>query len=391
MQPDVERSQHVREALASLRLDALICRLPENVVLLSGYYPIVGQSFVVFPQEGEPILIAPAQERYLAGEGSIADIRAFDCWRLGDLTAAKCQARLLRQLCAEKQLYGKAIGYEDSFEVIAPPQLAAEPPVLSPQTFGMLQDIFGSALRPATELLYQLRAIKSPMEIARLRRANEIACLGLQTFKEWAQPGRTEAEVAAAVEQTIYSRGVGYQGARYARGWAQVMSGPNTETAWFYPVSKDRRIQRGDLVVIELGTVVDGYWSDLTRTVVAGQASDLQRQVYQTVLEAQQADLIAERPGVRGDEVDAVGRKIVAERGFGQYFVHHTGHGIGFRYHEPYPSLHPDSRHVLAAGHVHSIEPGIYIPGFGGVRVEDDAVVLETGAEFLSKTSFGLD
>jgi len=391
MQTDAERTRRVREALASLRLDALICRLSENVVLLSGYYPIIGQSFVVFPLEGDPTIIVPAQESYLAEAGGIGDIRTFECFRLGTPPVVESQARLLKRVCAEKRLVGKAVGYEDCFETIAPEQNSAEPAVIAPPTITMLQEAVGSALRPATELLFQLRAIKTPAEVSRLRRANEVACLGLEAFRVAVQPGRTEAEVAAAVEQTILARGVGYQGARSARGWAQVMSGPNTETAWYYPVSTDRRLQPGDLVLIELGTEVDGYWSDLTRTATVGPASDRQREVYQAVLDAQQADLLAERPGMRGDEVDAIGRKLIADRGFGQYFVHHTGHGIGFRYHEPFPWLHPDSRQTLHAGHVHSVEPGIYIPGFAGVRLEDDVVLLESGVEILSKTGFGLD
>jgi Xaa-Pro aminopeptidase len=259
-------------------------------------------------------------------------------------------------------------------------------------TVAILQEVFGSALRGATDLLYQVAAVKTPVEISRLRRANEVACLGLEAFKAEARPGRTEAEIAAAVEAAIYAQGTGHRGARYARGWAQVMSGPNTETAWFYPISTARKLQPGDLVMIELGTVVDGYWSDLTRTIVAdGNATARQREIYETLLDGQQADLIADRPGTRGEVVDAVGRQIIAERGFGQYFVHHTGHGIGFRYHEPYPLLAPGSRHTIAAGNVHSIEPGIYIPGFGGMRVEDDVVVLDSGAEYLSRTTFGLD
>ncbi|HEX8958704.1 MAG TPA: M24 family metallopeptidase, partial [Solirubrobacterales bacterium] len=103
------------------------------------------------------------------------------------------------------------------------------------------------------------------------------------------------------------------------------------------------------------------------------------------------AVLAASRPGARGDEVDGVGRRLLDSAGLGRFFIHHTGHGIGFRYHEPYPWIHPDSWQVLAEGNVHSIEPGVYIPGFGGVRLEDDTLETETGAEFLSKTDFGLD
>lgn len=391
MQPDGDRRRRVREALAVARLDAFVCRLPENVVLLTGCYPIIGQTWVVYPQTGEPTLIVPAQEAYLAEDCSLDDVRPYECGRIGDPTPVETCARLLRQVCQGKGLVDKAIGYEDSPEVVAPPQAAAEPLFVGQATVALLQEAFGSGLRPADELFTQLKSVKTPAEVTRLSRTNEIACVGLSVFKDEAQPGRRETEVAAAVERAIYSRGVGFKGAFSARAWAQVMSGPNTETAWYYPVSKERRIQPGDLVLIELATVVDGYWSDLTRTVVAGKASDRQREVHQLVLDAQAADLLAARPGARGDEVDAAGRRLIVERGLGDNFVHHTGHGVGFRYHEPRPWLHPDSRQTLVVGHVHTIEPGIYIPGFGGIRVEDDAVVLREGAEFLSHTDFGLD
>ena len=391
MVQDPERAGRVREALAASRLDALVCRLPENLVLLTGYYPIIGQSIVVFPAEGEATLIAPTQEGYLAAETDIADVRLYDCWRLGDPSPAESQARLLRQVAAEKRLGGSAIGFEDAFTSVAPPQMAGEPPMIGPAWSALLDESFGPPIQPATELLDVLRATKTPLEVERLRRANRVASLALATFKEETQPGRTEVEVGAAVERAVMTLGVGFEGARSARGFAQVMAGPNAETAWYYPVSNDRRIARGDLVVIELGAVVDGYWSDLTRTVAAGPASDRQREVYEAVKRAQMADLAACQPGARGDEVDAVGRRLLGEVGLARYFLHHTGHGLGFHYHEPYPWLHPDSRQTLAVGHVHSIEPGVYIPGFGGVRLEDDVAVLASGAEFLSRTDFGLD
>ncbi len=391
MPADTERWRRVREALTAKGLDALICCLPENVLLLTGVYPIIGQTAAVFPVDGEPVLVTPAQEQYLAEGSGIGDVRAYECWRLGDPSPADSLRKLLGQACADRGLTGRAIGYEDDFASFAPPQMSGEPPQMTGAWASLLRDAVGGAPRPATDLLYLLRARKTPIEVERIRRANRVACVGLETFKAEAKPGRTEAEVSAVIEQTILAKGVGFEGARSARGWAQITSGPRTETMWYYPVSSNRRIAEGDLVIVELGVEVDGYWSDLTRTVVAGRASERQREVYDAVRRAQAADLSSCRPGARGDEVDAVGRRILDAAGLGRYFVHHTGHGLGFRYHEPYPSIHPDSRQALAEGNVHSLEPGVYVPGFGGVRLEDDAVETADGAEYLSKTDFGLD
>jgi len=389
---DSTRDGNIRQALTAARLDALVCRLPENVVCLTGYYPQIGFSFVVYPATGEPVLIVPRPERDQAASGTVADIRTFETWRIGDPAPLESVTRLLRQVVQEKGLAGRAIGFEGAFEAIAPSQLAGEPYVPAGVTQRTIGEVVGVPPIDATNLLDEVRARKTPEEIAKLRLASEIAALGLRTFKELAQPGRREAEVAAAVEATIYRDGTGYQGARFARAWAQVSSGPNTIEAWYYPVSQSRVIQPGEVVLIELGTVVDGYWSDLTRTVVAGgNATPRQRELYNAVCAAQQASLRAARPGVSGRDADAAGRQVLAEAGLDRYFLHHTGHGIGFRYHEPIPWLHPDSDHVLAVGHVHSIEPGVYSPEFGGIRVEDDAVVLEDGAELLSRREFDLD
>lgn len=392
MNSDAQRDAQIREALAAAKLDALICRLPENLVCLTGYYPQIGLSFVVYPADGEPVVIVPRPERESAAAGLVADVRTYETWRLEELPPMESVARLLGQIVQEKKLTGKRIGYEGSFEAISPSQMAGEPYLGALPTQQLLAGLVGGALVDATEDLNQIRARKTPREIEKLRLANEVAGLGLRVFKEQAQPGRTEAQVAAAVEAAIYGQGIGYRGVRYARAWAQVFSGPNTIEGWFYPVSSDRVIQAGDLVMIEMGTVVDGYWSDLTRTVVAGgKATARQRELYQLVGAAQRASLEAARPGVPGREADAAGRRVLEEAGLGACFKHHTGHGIGFRYHEPIPSVHPASTHTLAVGHVHSIEPGVYSPDFGGLRIEDIAVVLEGGAQLLSTRDFDLE
>lgn len=389
---DLERDRRIREALASAHLDAVVCRLPENVVCLSGYYPQIGCSLVVYSAEGEPVLICPRNEREAAAPGSVSDVRIYETWRLPDPSPWESVERILGQVIEEKKLANRSIGWEASFEAIAPSQLAGEPYVPAAPTQRMIAGLLENPPLDATEILNIIRARKTPIEIERLRRANEIAGLGLLAFRKHARPGLTEAQVAAAVEAAIYGEGTGYEGARYARGFAQVFSGPNTVEGWYYPVSTDRVIQPGDLVMIELGTVVDGYWSDLTRTVVAGgNATSRQREVYEAVTAAQRAALEAARPGVSGRAPDAAARRVLAEVGLDQYFVHHTGHGLGFRYHEPYPSVHPRSTHTLEVGHVHSIEPGVYVPTFGGLRIEDNVVIGENGADFLSRRDVGLE
>jgi Xaa-Pro dipeptidase len=389
---DQERRDRVRRALAEAKLDALVCRLAENVVLLSGYYPQVGATLCLFPAEGEPVLIMPRFEQELADRGFVADRRLFDTWQNRYPAPAESHARLLREVVEEKGLRGGAVGYEGSFETIAPNQLSGEPTGVGAPTIDLIREaVGGDRLVDATQMIYQLRARKTETELARLRIANEVAAIGLRAFKEHAVAGATEAAVSAAVESAIRRDGCGYQGARFAFGWGQVTSGTATSENWGYPVSSARKLERGDLVVIELGVVVDGYWADVTRTVTVGPANDRQREIHGLVKRAQAASLAAVRAGASGSAVDAVGREIIAAGGYGENFVHHTGHGIGFRYHEPIPFVAPASGHVLEEGHVHSIEPGIYVPGFGGCRLEDICYVGPSGGENLSPTDFGLD
>ncbi len=241
------------------------------------------------------------------------------------------------------------------------------------------------ATRPQS-VIEELRLIKTPREIEKLRIANEVAGFGLTAFKEKVKPGVKESEVSAAVEEAIHANGVGYKGVQSARGWAYVMSGPDTATSHRpYLISTDRRLKEGDLVIIELGTVVDGYWSDLTRTLVAGdKASQKQQEIYDLILAAQKAAMEKMLPGTAEKEVDQAARELIAKGGYGDHFVHHTGHSIGLRYHEPIPWLHPASEGILREGMVSTVEPGIYMEGFGGIRIEDDVAVFKEGAQYLS-------
>ena len=392
MELDRERRDAAQVALRAAGIDALVCRLPEHIVLLSGYYPNVGASLIVFPAEGEPTLILPRFEREFADRGFVADQRFFDTWQNRYPPPPVHLARILADVLSEKNLQTATIGYEGGFEQFAPNMLSGEPTGVGTATQKLIQDAAtGARLLDATNLLNQLRARKTATEIARLRIANEVAAMGLVAFKAAVHAGMTEAAVSAAVESTIRRDGCGYKNARFAFGWAQVTSGLATAQNWGYPVSSARKLETGDLVVIELGVVVDGYWADLTRTVSVGPATERQREVYQVVERAKAASLAAVGNGVSGVAADKAGRDVITAAGYADNFVHHTGHGIGFRYHEPIPFVAPHSVHSLEIGHVFSIEPGIYIEGFGGIRLEDNCALLPSGGEYLAIADILLD
>jgi Xaa-Pro dipeptidase len=162
-----------------------------------------------------------------------------------------------------------------------------------------------------------------------------------------------------------------------------VASGPNSANP--HHTAGDRRIQRGDLVILDGGARVDGYCSDITRTVAVGELSEEGRTIYELVLQANRAGFAAVRPEASGADIDAAARKVIEDGGYGQYFVHRTGHGLGIEIHEP-PYLHSAEQEPLPEGSTFTVEPGIYLPGVGGVRIEDNVVLAYSGGECL--TSF---
>lgn len=384
---DQERRERVRRALAEAGLDALVCRLPEHVVLLAGCWPVIGRTLVLFPAAGDPILIAPRAERDWI-DPALEDVRAFECWRLTDPPPEESLERLLRGAIEERGLAGKRIGIDAGvgFEDQAPSHRLTEPTGPAAPTAA----IYALALRGAemvdgTTLLYELRARKTAQEVERLRVVNEIAGFGIEAFHRAARPGVSEAAVAAAVEAAIMERGTGHKETKAAHGQAQVFSGPRTVEGWFYPVTSRRVIQEGELVMLELGTVADGYWSDLTRTVVAGgRPTRQQAHLFEAQQAAHWAAFAAMRAGAIAADVDEVARQALTEHNLAEHFLHHTGHGIGFRYHEPIPFIHPSSMHVLASGMVTSLEPGLYSADFGGLRYEDNVLITNGEPEILS-------
>jgi Xaa-Pro dipeptidase len=227
-----------------------------------------------------------------------------------------------------------------------------------------------------------------------IKAAKEIAALGLQAFREKADIGVSGIDLVAHVEHTIMTRGPGHNGARRVRAFAQVSTGATETVIAYRPmvISTPRPMESGDLAVLEMAVVADGFWSDRTRAAVAGQPSGEQKRAFDAVRRAQEATIEAIRPGVTAAEVDHAARGVLHAAGYDdEAFLHVTGHGLGLRYHEPTPLICPGGETVLEEGMVHTVEPGLYVPGMGGIRLEENVIVTATGCEVMGPCDKGLE
>lgn len=389
MPVDNERISRIKKALAEKDIDALVCRLPENVLFLSGWWPLTGTSWVIFTRDGSLHLVVPACEAQEAEADGITDISAFE-WAHLKATDPVGQARAAISRTAEKfGIDGGTIGIEEGFEGVAPPLNIGEPAVPTVVSKQMLQKALPKArLVDTTEVINGLRVCKTGVEIEKLRVANQIAGFGLAAFKENAAEGVSEIELAAMVNSTIAVKGSGYKGTKSARGFAQISSAEGTERSWRpCEITTNRKLQKRDIVMLELAVVADGFWADNTRPLVVGGPDAKQQEIYNVILKAQKAALDCVKAGTKMSDVDKAARDIINSAGYGEYFIHITGHGIGWRYHEFPPLLHPENDELLKEGMVTSVEPGLYIPGFGGLRIEDNVAVTKDGVDILSTFS----
>lgn len=230
---------------------------------------------------------------------------------------------------------------------------------------------------PFAAQINKMRMVKTSEEIDKIRRAEEIGCKAFEHILNYIKPGVAEKDIALEIE--YFMRKLGASSTSFD---TIVISGAGTSLPHGKPT--DKRVEKGDFVTLDFGCVLDGYCSDMTRTLVVGKASEEQKKVYNIVKEAQQAGLDAIRAGVKGADCDKFAREYITSLGYGQYFRHSLGHGVGLLVHE-LPNLSPKSEIILEENMVVSCEPGIYIPGFGGVRIEDLVVVSREGCENLTR------
>ncbi len=256
-------------------------------------------------------------------------------------------------------------------------RLGFEPDGLTVRQHDELARLLQPAQMVPVEGVDRLRWVKDPPEVDRIRRAAQVADAAFQHILGFLRPGVSERDVATELE--FFMRRHGAEREAFS---SIVASGARSSLP--HGRASDKLLAAGDFVTVDFGAVVDGYHSDCTRTVVLGRATDRQREIYDLVLRAQTGALQGLRPGLTGKDADALARQIIADAGHGEHFGHGLGHGVGLAIHEG-PTLSPREEAVLQAGMVVTVEPGVYLPGWGGVRIEDLVVLTPDGCEVLTR------
>ncbi len=346
------RADRVRAVFDEPGIDALLVTDLSNVRYLTGFTGSAGRLLVtpermLLVTDGRYAVQAPDQ---IADHGVAAEVAV--------RTTPGPQDEVLAPAAGPVRL-----GLEAASVTWADQRRATRPP-------------WTAELVPTEGLVEGPRQVKDAGEIARLARASAIADAALAAIAPRLLDRRTETEVGLALDTEM--RRLGAAGVSFE---TIVASGPNGARPHHRP--GDRTIVEGDLVVIDFGALVDGYHSDMTRTFMVGEPSETQQRMYDVVMAAQAAGVAAVRAGVEASEIDRTCRDLIAEAGWGDAFGHGTGHGVGLVIHED-PRVSKASTAMLSAGHVVTVEPGVYLPDHGGVRIEDTVVVTDEGCSTLT-------
>ncbi len=381
-----ERSERLKDGISEMGLDGLVCALPKNVLMLSGYWPVVGTSVAIALSDGTVRLIVPEDEKELARTGWAKHIETFKPGSLDSLTtASEAVIEPLRQLEAQFAS-GARIGIEHG-ENSEPSSYAA-----MHLYGGSLSQALKRALPKTTPviadgMLGNLRAIKTEAELGRLRTACALTKVAFGEAAKHVLTGLTELAVAERYRAQFKANQAGFSGVQRAEAFFFAMSGVNSAKAHAaYARSRPKQVQHGDLLLVHCNTCADGYWTDITRTYSVGRPDDRRNKMYAAIFAAREAAFKAIAPGRKAAGVDHAARKVLEDSGFGKEFKHSTGHGVGFGAISPnaLPRIHPKSPDILEPGMVFNVEPGVYIDGFGGIRHCDMVAVTDSGYELLT-------
>ncbi len=378
---DEPRLQRVRAAMDEHDLDALVVRAPDNVHYLTNYWAMKAWEIAILPREGDPVLLAvEPQERDVRRTSWTDDVVYFKGFNADDARPSFLRALEKAIGVLRDRGWARRVGVETSNAVQAPERMTGEPTVYWKGYFDDLEAAVGEMV-DCTPLLTRLRMIKTDQEVARLRVTNDLAAEAVQYVRQNIRVGMKDAEVGAMYEGYVHSHGIGYRDSvEMARAFTLVWSGDSIQT---FTATKDTVVQDGAPTLMEIWTVADGYWNDLTKNACAGTLSSEYNALLELLLgifDEAVRDYVG--PGASLADLDGFIRARVSDGGYPGQPSHYVCHGVGSRAHEP-PWAHPKSDQRMETGMVLAVEPGAYWEGGGGLRLEDNFLITEDGAEKL--------
>lgn len=356
------RLRAVRGELKRLKLAALLITDLKNIKYLTGF---TGSSaFVVVTLRSGFLLTDPRYTSQAKAEVCGLKVRIYERDPFGSLAdLIKKDSFKGRHGASEARAGKQSLGFESDH--------------LKHSTYVLLRRLLRPIkLSATTGLLLRVRTKKDASELALLRESAKLLTKGFQMAKRILRPGVVESEAAWKIESFFRSSGA------EALAFDTIIAS-GFRGALPHGIASEKKIKKGELVVVDMGALLNGYNSDCTRTFMVGKPSKRQKEIYSVVLEGQLRAVEMARPGVKVSEVDRAARSVIEEAGFGKYFTHSTGHGVGLDIHEA-PGVTASSEAVLEEGMVITVEPGIYLPDVGGVRIEDMVVVGSSGPEVIT-------
>ncbi len=386
MNRNPERVQRVRDALRQAKLDAFVSTLAVHVLMLTGYWPVIGTSFAVSSGDGTVALLVPEDEKRLTGSCWADLVETYSPGSLETLrTTNESAIAPLGNLLKKLGLSASRLGYESG--PVSEPSSYASMHLYGASILQLLGEAApGAMLQRADKYLADLTAVKTPLEVEKIRRAAAIADSAFHNGARSLLVGDTEAAVADCFRRGLSTSALAAQAVR-ADGFAYCMSGPNSAKAYgAFAQTGHRRLRADDLVLVHCNSYAEGYWTDVTRTYVLGEPNSEQARWREAIMEARACAFAAIAPGGSARDVDHAARSVLQKHGLGPLFRHSTGHGVGFAAisANAMPRLHPHSPDTLEPGMVFNVEPAVYKERVGGMRHCDLVVVTETGMELLT-------
>jgi len=356
----VERVAELKRIGRKACVDAFFVNSETNMRYFAGFSVSGMERFagIVIPVDGKTstVIVPKLEEQKVKEQSVFKEITSYD--------DSESPARLLRRTIADAELEDAVFGVEG---------------ILPFRFYRMLAECSPKIrVKEVSAIFSQLRCVKSQDELKKMEKAATILALGIKAGIDFIKPGVTEAAISFEIEKTIRERGG--EGVPFCI----VLSGSNS--AMPHGNTSSRKVKQRDVVLMDVGAVYEGYNADITRTVFVREVTKKQKEVYDTVAKAQEAAIKTVRPNVKAEQVDAIARKAIENAGYGNFFTHRTGHGLGLEVHEE-PYIAKGNKTPLRPGMTFTIEPGIYLPGEFGVRTEDDVVVSAKGARLLSNLS----